>query len=103
MGLLRIFTIGPTTIIVRDFYPIQISRGQYTASRVSHRVCENGTEVVLLTSHIGGHNLYVNDICDGVPYDFIWTCAGNQGLYDTHQIMWDFMSRFSKEVNEVDA
>ena len=65
--------------------------------------CENGTEVVLVTSHGGGHNLYVNDICDGVPYDFIWSCAGNQGLYDTHQIMWDFMSRFSKEVNEVDA
>ena len=59
--------------------------------------CENNTEVVLFTSYNGGHNLYVNDICDGVPYDFIWSCVGNQGLYDTHQIMWDFMSRFSKE------
>lgn len=65
--------------------------------------CENDTEVVLFTSHIGGHNLYVNDICDDTSYDFIWTCVGNQGLYDTHQIMWDFMSRFSKKVNEIDA
>ena len=59
--------------------------------------CENNTEVALFTSYSGGHNLYVNDICDDISYDFVWSCLGNQGLYDTHGIMWDFMSRYSKE------
>jgi hypothetical protein len=27
-----------------------------------------------------------------------WNCLGNQGLYDTNQLQWDFLSRFSKEV-----
>jgi hypothetical protein len=42
--------------------------------------------------HAGGHNLYINDVC--TP-DFVWNCFGNQGLYDTNQLEWDFLSRFS--------
>jgi poly(3-hydroxybutyrate) depolymerase len=57
--------------------------------------CAEGTEVALITVHGGGHNLYVNDVC--TP-DIIWNCFGNQGLYDTNQLEWDFLSRFSKEV-----
>ena len=56
--------------------------------------CAEGTEVALITVHGGGHNLYVNDVC--TP-DLIWNCFGNQGLYDTNQLEWDFLSRFSKE------
>lgn len=58
--------------------------------------CENNTEVALFTSHAGGHNLYVNDICDDISYNFVWGCLGNQGTFDTHQIIWDFVSRYSK-------
>ena len=82
------------------FMPDSIQPGAVFSIQ-SFTSCDNGTEVALFTSHGGGHNLYINDICDGVPYDFIWSCVGNQGLYDTHQIMWDFMSRFSKELEEV--
>ena len=58
--------------------------------------CENNTEVALFTSHAGGHNLYVNDICDDISYNFVWGCLGNQGTFDTHLFIWDFVSRFSK-------
>ena len=54
--------------------------------------CVNGAEVALITVHAGGHNLYINDVC--TP-DFVWNCFGNQGLYDTNQLEWDFLSRFS--------
>lgn len=59
--------------------------------------CANGSEVVLITVHAGGHNLYINDLCSP---DLIWNCYGNQGLYDTNQLHWDFLSRFSKDVTE---
>ena len=54
--------------------------------------CEGGTEVALITVHAGGHNLYINDVC--TP-DAVWNCFGNQGLYDTNQLEWDFLSRFA--------
>ena len=58
--------------------------------------CASGSEVVLITVHSGDHNLYANDVC--TP-DVIWNCFGNQGLYDTNQLQWDFLSRFSKAVD----
>ena len=63
----------------------------YTIERFTS--CENNSEVVLFTSLNGGHNLYENDACDlGIG----WSCWGNQGVFDTHQIIWDFVSRYSK-------
>jgi polyhydroxybutyrate depolymerase len=56
--------------------------------------CENNTEVALFTSYSGGHNLYENDACQ---FDFVWSCWGNQGAFDTHEIIWEFVSRYSKE------
>ncbi len=54
--------------------------------------CENGTEVTLITVHGGAHNLYGNNAdANGYPL------PGNQGLYDTNQIFWDFMSKYSKD------
>lgn len=60
--------------------------------------CSDGSEVALITVHSGGHNLYANDLC--TP-DFVWNCTGNQGLYDTQQMLWDFLSRFS--MNDVEV
>ena len=54
--------------------------------------CQDGTEVALITVHAGGHNLYVNDVCTPAA---VWKCLGNQGMYDTNQLEWDFLSRFS--------
>ena len=36
--------------------------------------------------------VYINDVC--TP-DAVWNCFGNQGLYDTNQLEWDFLSRFA--------
>ena len=57
--------------------------------------CEGGAEVQLITVHQGNHNLYVNDW--GEPTAWPYYLPGNQGLYDTGQIMWDFLSRFTNE------
>ena len=57
--------------------------------------CENGAEVQLITVHQGNHNLYVNDW--GEPNAWPYYVPGNQGLNDTGQIMWDFLSRFTNE------
>ena len=63
----------------------------YTIERFTS--CENNSEVALFTSLNGGHNLYENDACNlGIG----WSCWGNQGVFDTHQIIWDFVSRYSK-------
>ena len=59
--------------------------------------CASGSEVVLITVHAGGHNLYGKDLCSS---DVIWNCLGNQGLYDTNQLQWDFLSRFSKNIDD---
>ena len=59
--------------------------------------CKNDAEVVLITVHAGGHNLYANDLC--TP-DVVWNCLGNQGLYDPQILMWEFLSQFSKETYE---
>lgn len=58
--------------------------------------CANGAEVALVTIHAGGHNLYPNDAC--TP-GFVWNCFGSQGLWDVNQIEWNFLSRFTKELN----
>lgn len=55
--------------------------------------CANGSEVVLITVHAGGHNLYGKDLCSNPAP---WNCTGNQGLYDTNELQWNFLSRFSK-------
>ncbi len=60
--------------------------------------CENGAEVQLITVHQGNHNLYVNDW--GEPNAWPYYVPGNQGLYDTGQIMWDFLSRFTNEASQ---
>ena len=57
--------------------------------------CDGGAEVHLITVHQGNHNLYVNDW--GEPTAWPYYVPGNQGLYDTGQIMWDFLSRFTNE------
>ena len=57
--------------------------------------CEGGAEVQLITVHQGNHNLYLNDY--GEPSAWPYYVPGNQGLYDTGQIMWDFLSRFSTQ------
>ena len=57
--------------------------------------CEGGAEVQLISVHQGGHNLYSNDW--GEPTAWPYYIPGNQGLYDTGQIMWDFLSRFTNE------
>lgn len=59
--------------------------------------CVNGAEVALITVHAGGHNLYANDLCSP---DVVWNCFGNQGLYDPQTLMWDFLSQFSKDMDE---
>ena len=59
--------------------------------------CGNDSEVALITVHAGGHNLYGKDQCNS---DYVWNCLGNQGLYDLNQLQWDFLSRFSKSVDD---
>ena len=52
--------------------------------------CDNGTEVSLVTLYAADHNPYEEGI--GV-------FVGNGGTVDTNGIAWEFLSRFSKEVD----
>lgn len=72
---------------------INIPGGLMTTTGFSN--CDGGAEVHLITVHQGNHNLYVNDW--GEPTAYPRYVPGNQGLYDTGQIMWDFLSRFTNE------
>ena len=56
--------------------------------------CENGAEVRLMTIYAGTHNPYQNDF--GEPQDWPAYIPGNGGLIPTEEIVWDFLSRFSK-------
>ena len=74
---------------------INIPGGLMTTTGFSN--CDGGAEVHLITVHQGNHNLYVNDW--GEPTAWPYYVPGNQGLYDTGQIMWDFLSRFTNETS----
>ena len=52
--------------------------------------CENGTEVQLVTIYAAMHNPYSDDY-PGSPF-----FPGTQGLVDSTQIAWDFMSQYTK-------
>ena len=56
--------------------------------------CENGAEGRLMTIYAGTHNPYQNDF--GEPQDWPAYIPGNGGLIPTEEIVWDFLSRFSK-------
>ena len=52
--------------------------------------CDNGTEVSLVTLYAADHNPYEES------HDVF---TGNGGTVDTNGIAWEFLSRFSKEVD----
>ena len=56
--------------------------------------CENGTEVRLVSIYGAGHNPYSDDY--NTLDDFPQYSPGTQGLVDSTQIVWDFMSQYSK-------
>ncbi len=63
--------------------------------------CENGAEVRLMTIYAGTHNPYQNDF--GEPQDWPAYIPGNGGLIPTEEIVWDFLSQFSKAEPCVDC
>jgi len=54
--------------------------------------CANGTEVSLVTLYAADHNPYEES------YDVF---PGNGGTVDTNGIAWAFLSRFSKESQDI--
>ena len=59
----------------------------------SFNSCENNSTVALVSVYAGGHNLYANDAGEIGGYPL----PGNQGLYDTNKIIWNFVSQYSKD------
>lgn len=58
--------------------------------------CENGSAVRLMTIYAAQHNPYENDFEDGTLFGNVF--IGTQGLVQTTNIVWEFISQFSKEV-----
>ena len=58
--------------------------------------CENNTSVRLMTIYAAQHNPYANDVDDGSVIGGLF--VGTQGLVESSQVVWEFLSQFSKDL-----
>ena len=56
--------------------------------------CEGNASVRLMTIYAAQHNPYSNDVDDGTALGAVF--IGTQGLVESSHLVWDFMSRYSK-------
>ena len=58
--------------------------------------CGNNASVRLMTIYAAQHNPYANDVDDGSIIGGLF--VGTQGLVESSQVVWEFLSQFSKEL-----
>ena len=69
-------------------------------STVGFSSCENDAQIRLVTIFAGQHNPYENDLeQDGLGQVF----QGTKGLVQSTQMVWEFISQYSKDDVQLEA